>query len=119
MNASFVHLSMFVADWRHLRLTDDDLRALEKILINRPVAGDVMAGTGGLRKLRFAPPSRGGGKSGGLRVCYAVFPTLGLIILYAAYAKNEKANMSPADRNTCNRILQRLRASFDHRGGER
>lgn len=43
-----------------------DLQALERILIANPDAGDVIPGTGGLRKLRFAPPSWHTGKRGGV-----------------------------------------------------
>ncbi len=71
MTATLIYASLFVSEWKRLRLPDEDLRYLERAIMARPNVGDVMAGTGGVRKLRFAPPSRSGGKSGGLRVCYA------------------------------------------------
>jgi hypothetical protein len=43
---------------------------LQLELMDNPTAGDVMEGTGGLRKLRQADPRRGKGKRGGLRVIY-------------------------------------------------
>jgi hypothetical protein len=60
----------FVAEWRAARLDDDDLRALEALLLENPERGPVMSGTGGLRKLRYAPPSWHIGKSGATRVGY-------------------------------------------------
>lgn len=70
MTLTFVQLSAFADDWRRNRLSDGDLRELESVLLARPEAGSVMGGTGGLRKLRFAPPSRHAGKRGAFRVIY-------------------------------------------------
>jgi hypothetical protein len=64
----------FASLWKHWRLSDDDLRALERMLMENPLSGKVMSRTGGVRKTRFAPPSRGSGKSGAYRVCYLYFP---------------------------------------------
>ena len=67
-------LSTFVAmiatgeKWFQLGFTDDDLSQLQQLLIENPKAGDVMQGTGGLRKVRFSLPDSG--KSGGVRICY-------------------------------------------------
>lgn len=49
-------------------LTDDAYRQLQQTLLVNPEAGDVIEGTGGLRKLRQADPKRGKGKRGGLRM---------------------------------------------------
>ena len=51
-------------------LDDDEYRGLQGFLAGKPAAGDVMAGTGGFRKLRWGDPRRGKGKRGGLRVIY-------------------------------------------------
>ena len=68
MHLSFIHIAAFTKRWRQLGLTDEDLQMLEQQLIEQPEAGDVMQGAGGLRKVRFAPPSLHRGKSGALRV---------------------------------------------------
>ena len=60
----FVRTSGFDEDWADLGLGDEDLARLEVAIVNDPAAGDVIAGTGGLRKLRFARD--GAGKSGRL-----------------------------------------------------
>ena len=67
----FVQFPSFLRDWKRLDLDDDALGALERELIDEPDKGPVIAGTGGLRKLRFSPPGSGRGKSGAYRVCYA------------------------------------------------
>ncbi|PPK47528.1 hypothetical protein B0G57_101493 [Trinickia symbiotica] len=66
MKAIFVELPPF----RRVRenyLADDEYRALQVELMGNPEAGDVIKGTGGLRKLRFGDKRRGKGKRGGLR----------------------------------------------------
>jgi hypothetical protein len=49
-------------------LAEDDYIALQLFLVRDPEAGDLIPGTGGFRKLRWADPRRGKGKRGGLRV---------------------------------------------------
>lgn len=106
MNITFIQLAGFVSEWKHFRLSDDDLRALERLLLARPEAGAVMAGTGGLRKVRFAPPSRHSGKSGAFRVGYAYFPNSGIILLLAIFAKADKANLTATERAEFRAILR-------------
>jgi hypothetical protein len=52
-----MHMKTYVGDARRLGMTDEDQRAIEQALLDHPDAGDVVAGTGGLRKIRFAPRS--------------------------------------------------------------
>jgi hypothetical protein len=98
MQLTFVQLPPFAARWAQLRLKDDDLRSLENMLLRNPNAGAVMAGTGGLRKVRFAPPSRHVGKSGALRVGYAYFRNADTVYLLAVYPKNEQPNLTAAEK---------------------
>ncbi|HZK80778.1 MAG TPA: type II toxin-antitoxin system RelE/ParE family toxin [Humisphaera sp.] len=98
MKLTIVQVSAFVSEWRKLRLTDADLSALEQIIMDNPQAGSVMAGTGGIRKIRFAPPSWNTGKSGATRVCYVVFGGLGAAYLLTLFAKNEKSNLSAEEK---------------------
>jgi hypothetical protein len=112
MRFSLVQLRVFAQKWKSARLTDEDLQALEQVLIERPDAGDPMRGTGGLRKIRFAPPSRFQGKSGALRVCYASYPAYGLIFLVTLFAKNEAGNLTPAERKVVKALLERITASL-------
>lgn len=61
-------------------------------LAQNPLAGDVVPGTQGARKVRWAASGRG--KRGGARVIYFNRLELGFITLLAMYAKNDQENMS-------------------------
>ena len=66
-------------------------------LANHPETGDIMEGTGGVRKLRW---SRGGqGKSGGVRVLYYYHDARMPLYLLTLFAKGDKANLTKAERN--------------------
>ena len=49
-------------------LSDDDYRSLQSYLLQKPDAGDLIRGSGGVRKVRWAPAGKG--KSGGVRAIY-------------------------------------------------
>ena len=110
MTLTFAQPASFVAEWRRLRLTDEDLSALESQIMERPQAGAVMSGTGGLRKIRFAPPSWHRGKSGSTRVCYVVFAEAAYCYLLMIFAKNEQANLSRAQKQRAHQVIADLRA---------
>ncbi|MDR2189446.1 MAG: type II toxin-antitoxin system RelE/ParE family toxin [Azonexus sp.] len=86
----------------YIRLADKLLSAEERqdligYLAGYPKAGDIMAGTGGVRKLRWR---RGGqGKSGGVRVIYYYHDDLMPLYLLTLFAKGDKANLTRAERN--------------------
>jgi hypothetical protein len=69
VKAVFVELPAFER-YRAEYFSDEAFTILQAILMKSPEAGDVIEGTGGLRKLRFADARRGKGKRGGLRVIY-------------------------------------------------
>lgn len=73
-------------------LSDDEYRQFQSILRERPDAGKVMPGSGGLRKIRWATEGRG--KRGGIRVIYYWFTSRNTILLLFIYPKNVKANLS-------------------------
>jgi hypothetical protein len=94
---TFAQPASFAAEWRRLDLTDEDLQSLEGQIIDRPEVGPLMRGTGGIRKMRFSPPSWRRGKSGALRVCYVIFHEARTVYLLLVFPKNEKANLSPSE----------------------
>ncbi len=106
VNHLFIHSSVIRTDWQRLRLADDDLRALELMLMHNPAAGAVMKDTGGVRKLRFSPPQWHRGKSGAMRICYAWLPEFSALCLLLIFAKNEQANLSAEERRVCRRLVQ-------------
>ena len=71
MNRTFVMTAAFDKQWKHMGLDDDDLRRLQEEILRNPKVGDVIPGTGRLRKMRFAFTGRG--KSGSARVTYVDF----------------------------------------------
>jgi len=72
--------------------TDDERMAFIDWIAANPDAGDVVPGTPGVRKVRWA--RAGSGKSGGVRVIYFNQTQLQEIWLLAVYAKSDRANMS-------------------------
>lgn len=107
MTRRFVMLSVFEKQWEKIGLTDDDLRRLQQEILQNPKAGDVIQGTGGLRKIRFAFEHRG--KSGSSRVAYVDFAVDKEIYLMAVYAKNEKTNLTKAERNDIKKLIENLK----------
>lgn len=96
------------------KLLDEDERALlVSFLAADPAAGDLVQGTGGVRKLRWALEGRG--KSGGARVIYFFHDKAMPLFLLTAYAKNAKANISPAERNAMKVLIPQLVKAFGGR----
>ncbi len=106
MTRKFVILPEFDRRWKSMDLDDNDLRRLQEELLLDPEKGDIMRGTGGLRKLRFA--FEGKGKSGSVRVCYVDFAVYESIYLITAYPKSEKDNLSKAERNNIAAMISTL-----------
>lgn len=86
---------------------EEDLRELQAYLLEHPSAGDLVQGTGGVRKLRWALPGRG--KSGGVRTIYIDFSSRETIWLITVFGKNEKADLSAEERNEIRRFVKRLK----------
>lgn len=78
-------------------LADADRRAIIDHLAAHPADGDLIEGTGGVRKLRWGRDGRG--KSGGVRVIYYFHSEAMPLYLLTMFAKNERANLSKAERN--------------------
>lgn len=109
MYKEFIILPEFDKQWKAMNLTDDDLRRLEDLILENPELGDVMQGTGGLRKFRFSFSDRG--KSGSSRVCYINIVRKEKIFLITAYSKNVKDNLSKAERNNIKQLVEILKSS--------
>jgi hypothetical protein len=104
---TFIETGVFTASWQRLRLTDDDLSALQSSIMSRPKGQPVIQGTGGLRKIRFAAQGQSRGKSGGFRACYVYFDEFGVVLLVVVYPKNEKDNISAAHKKAIRQLISR------------
>ena len=74
--------------------------------MRNPEAGDVIEGTGGLRKLRFADIRRGKGKRGGLRIIYYWWTSGRQFWLYTLYDKDEMDDLTAKERKTLRSALK-------------
>ena len=87
-------------------LADDDYRALQRQLGLGPDAGDLIPGTGGFRKIRWADRRRGKVRRGGLRVIYYHFAADHQIWLMTLYGKNEAADLTPAEKKALKAAIE-------------
>jgi mRNA-degrading endonuclease RelE of RelBE toxin-antitoxin system len=85
-------------------LSDDELNALEWSLLADPGRGEIIRGSGGLRKIRWAGSGRG--KRGGLRIIYYWYVPGSIILFLFAYAKNVHDDLSPAQLKILKSIIE-------------
>ncbi len=91
---------------KKLGAKQSDIDAMEQLLALSPDAGDVIQGTGGLRKARFA--YRAAGKSGGGRTIYYAMANDGALYLLAAYAKVDKEDLTADEKRLFKALLKDL-----------
>lgn len=104
----FVELTPF-HEFRRAHWSDDELRALQNDLLERPDSGPLIPGAGGLRKLRWA--LKGRGKRGGARVIYYWIGAADRIYLVFAYAKNEQENLTNEQTRQLAKLIE---GAIDH-----
>jgi len=105
MRALFVELPPF-SRFRRDYLDDDAFRRFQELLLADPFGGDVIQGTGGLRKIRFADTRRQKGKRGGLRVIYYFWREGGQFWLFTLYDKEEAVDLTAAERKAVKALLE-------------
>jgi hypothetical protein len=86
-------------------LSNEAYRELQSDLVTRPDAGAVIAGSGGLRKLRWAGSGRG--KRGGARVIYYWVTAQDRLLMLYIYPKNEQENLTDAQIKALRAIMER------------
>jgi len=111
MVRTFFSSSEFDKQWERMDLDDNDRRLLENEIANNPKIGKVMRGTGGLRKMRYAPEGRG--KSGGSRVLYVDYVVHERVYLITAYLKSQKENISSEERKIYKKAIEQARKGLD------
>jgi len=99
--------------WYDLGLDDQDYHLLQLTIAKRPEAGDLIVGTGGVRKIRFAAIASGRGKSGSYRVFYFFVSRHGLIYPLFVLAKGEAENIGKAERKRIAEWAAEIEAELD------
>jgi len=89
---------------------------MQSALAADPGSHPVIPGTGGIRKARWS--RQGTGKSGGVRVIYYYWISDNELYLLYLYAKNERSDLSAADRKAARRFVEALRHAKEQRKGE-
>jgi len=107
MKRTFIETRIFVKRWGELNLNDGDLSKLQEFIMKNPQAGDIIKGTGGLTKLRFALPEKG--KSGGARVLFIDFIHQQKTILINCYGKSEKDNISDKEKSEYKALIKLIK----------
>ena len=87
----------------------DVLYAIQDDLLADPKRGDVVQGTGGVRKARVADPQSGRGKRGSYRYLYLYLEHRGRVYLLYLYGKSEQSDLSPQQKKTVARLARMIR----------
>ncbi len=88
-------------------LDDESFRALQNFLLAQPSAGDTIAGTGGLKKLRWS--ANGRGKRGGVRTIYLFLSERQHIHFLTIYAKNEMQDLTADQKKMLKKIVEEIK----------
>ena len=105
MKAAFVELPAFERH-RATYLDDGAFRQLQERLLKNPEAGDLIEGTGGLRKVRHGDPRRNKGTRGGLRVIYYWWSGGPQFWLFTLYDKDGLENLTPCQKTVLKQLLK-------------
>ncbi len=89
------------------KLKKEDFEDFKKSLVDNPEQGDVISGTGGIRKVRLKAANKG--KSGGFRVCYLYIERRLILFLLFIYSKNEQENLSQAEKTELKQLVDSIK----------
>jgi len=107
---SVVETTGYLSDAKAAGLTEAERETIVLTTAARPDAGVLIPGAGGARKLRFA--GRGKGKSGGYRVVTYYGGADIPVFLLNVFAKGDKVDLTPAERNELAKVLRALAAAY-------
>jgi hypothetical protein len=91
---------------RERYLDDDEFRLLQAALMAHPESGDLIRGSGGIRKVRWA--AQGKGKRGGLRVIYYLITKRSHLLLLTLYRKSEVSDLTPHEVKALRTLVEDL-----------
>ncbi len=101
-----VETPTFLSDAKAAGVTDDERAAIVLAIASDPTAGDLIPGTGGVRKVRIA--GKGKGKSGGYRIIRYYAAADIPVFLLALVSKGQRADISQAERNLLRTVVDTL-----------
>jgi hypothetical protein len=87
-------------------LEDDEYQLLQVSLLESPSIGDVIQGTGGLRKVRWVDKQRNKGKRGGVRIIYYWYVGGAQFWLFTIFDKNEASDITPDQKKILKKMLE-------------
>ena len=94
MIRTFIEVPIFTKRWKEMGLGDDELKALQIMLLKDPETGAVMEGTGGIS---------------GVRVCYTDFAEYEVTYLITAFEKKERENLTMEEKNVLKKLVKSLK----------
>lgn len=97
-------------------LEEQENKQIISWLAENPTSGTLIQGTGGIRKIRWA--RNNGGKSGGVRIIYYYHNETIPLFLLSIFGKNEKENLSHAERNQLAKLTKLLVATYGEKHGK-
>jgi hypothetical protein len=104
-----VETDSYLRDAKTAGMSEDERNAAVDLVATDPEAGDMMQGTGGVRKARLA--GRGKGKSGGYRLVYYFGGGDIPVYLLTVFGKGEKANLTQGEKNALKSLTANLTSS--------
>lgn len=91
---------------------EENLRELQDALAKDPLAGDVDAGTGGLRKVRMRDRRRTKGKRSGARVHYLYLEAHSVVYLLFVYGKDERTTLTAREKKELKGVVDRIKSEW-------
>jgi mRNA-degrading endonuclease RelE of RelBE toxin-antitoxin system len=91
---------------------DETLFAIQNILLENPLIGDVIPGTSGARKARVSNPARGKGKRGGFRFIYVYLERNERIYLIDIYSKHERIDLTPTQARELGTVVREIKKAY-------
>jgi hypothetical protein len=98
MTLTFIEAPAFTRDRETHFNNDESYQAFQTMLLENAEAGDVIMGTGGIRKVRWNDARRGKGKRGGLRVLYLLIKEAQTVLLLVVFDKDKKDDLTTSQR---------------------
>ncbi len=115
MRHVFVETSWFTRSVPDFFASDQEYADFQDYLSDHPDHGDVIEGSGGIRKIRWSDKKRSKGKRGGCRVLYLQVPSHARLLLIEIYGKNEQENFSAQDLKEFRSLVQEYKDTLDQK----